>query len=47
MLPAQITDIVTSLVSEVACGYFFLRSLDSQLEISRRTLTTRQESLPH
>jgi multidrug efflux system outer membrane protein len=37
--------IVTSLVSEVASGYFFLRSLDSQLDISRRTLRSREESL--
>lgn len=37
--------IVTSLVGEVASGYFVLRSLDSQLEISRRTLTSREESL--
>jgi multidrug efflux system outer membrane protein len=37
--------IVTSLVSEVASGYFFLRSLDSQLDISRRTITSREESL--
>jgi multidrug efflux system outer membrane protein len=37
--------IVTSLVSEVASAYFVLRSLDSQLDISRRTLTSREESL--
>jgi outer membrane protein, multidrug efflux system len=37
--------IVTSLVSEVASDYFILRSLDSQLDISRRTLTSREESL--
>jgi multidrug efflux system outer membrane protein len=37
--------IITSLVSEVASGYFGLRSLDSELEISRRTLTSREESL--
>jgi multidrug efflux system outer membrane protein len=37
--------IVTSLVSEVASGYFVLRSLDSELDISRRTLTSREESL--
>ena len=35
---------VTSLVSEVASGYFFLRSLDSQLDISQRTSTSREES---
>jgi multidrug efflux system outer membrane protein len=37
--------IVTSLVSEVATDYFNLRSLDWQLDISRRTLTSREESL--
>jgi outer membrane protein, multidrug efflux system len=37
--------IVTSLVSEVASAYFVLRSLDSQLDISHRTLTSREESL--
>ena len=37
--------IVTSLVSQVASGYFVLRSLDSELDISRRTLATREESL--
>lgn len=37
--------IVTSLVSEVASNYFVLRSLDWQLDISRRTLTSREESL--
>ncbi len=35
----------TTLVSEVASAYFSLRELDYQLEISRRTLDTRQESL--
>jgi len=37
--------IVTSLVSRVASEYFVLRALDSELEISRRTLTSREESL--
>jgi outer membrane protein, multidrug efflux system len=37
--------VVTSLVSAVASGYFRLRALDRQLEISQRTLSTRQESL--
>ena len=37
--------IVTSLVSQVASEYFVLRSLDSELDISRRTLTSRDESL--
>jgi multidrug efflux system outer membrane protein len=32
-------------VSEVASNYFVLRSLDWQLDISRRTLTSREESL--
>jgi multidrug efflux system outer membrane protein len=37
--------VVTTLVSEVAGSYFSLRELDYQLEISRHTLATRQESL--
>jgi multidrug efflux system outer membrane protein len=37
--------IVTSLVGQVASDYFVLRSLDSELDISRRTLTSREESL--
>src|SRR5713101_2256110 len=37
--------VMTTLVSEVASAYFSLRELDYQLEISRRTLATRQESL--
>ncbi|HKO93790.1 MAG TPA: TolC family protein, partial [Polyangiaceae bacterium] len=37
--------VVTSLVSAVASGYFQLRALDRQLEISERTLASRQESL--
>jgi multidrug efflux system outer membrane protein len=34
-----------TLVSDVAGSYFALRELDLELEISRRTLSTRQESL--
>jgi multidrug efflux system outer membrane protein len=37
--------VVSTLVSDVATAYFQLRSLDLQLEISRRTLTSRQDSL--
>jgi outer membrane protein, multidrug efflux system len=37
--------VMTTLVSEVASNYFSLRELDYQLDISRRTLATRQESL--
>jgi multidrug efflux system outer membrane protein len=37
--------VMASLVSEVAAAYFSLRELDYQLEISQRTLATRQESL--
>jgi NodT family efflux transporter outer membrane factor (OMF) lipoprotein len=37
--------VVTTLVSDVASAYFNLRNLDYQLEISRRTLASRQESL--
>ena len=37
--------VTITLVSEVAGAYFSLRALDYQLEISRNTLTTRQESL--
>ena len=37
--------VVTTLVSDVATAYFNLRELDYELEISRRTLATRQESL--
>ncbi len=37
--------VMTTLVSEVAAAYFSLRELDYQLEISQRTLATRQESL--
>ena len=37
--------VVSTLVSDVAASYFELRALDLQLEISRRTLAARQESL--
>jgi len=37
--------VVNTLVSNVATSYFQLRALDLQLEIARRTLATRQESL--
>lgn len=37
--------VVTTLVSDVATAYFNLRELDAELEISRETLATRQESL--
>jgi len=37
--------VINSLVSDVAAAYFQLRALDLQLEISRRTLATREESL--
>ncbi len=37
--------VITTLVSDVATAYLTLRELDYELEISRRTLQTRQESL--
>jgi multidrug efflux system outer membrane protein len=37
--------VINTLVSNVAASYFQLRALDLQLEISRRTLASRQESL--
>ncbi len=37
--------VLNSLVSDVAASYFQLRAYDLQLEISRRTLASRQESL--
>lgn len=37
--------VLTTLVSDVATAYFSLRELDYELEISRETLGTRQESL--
>jgi multidrug efflux system outer membrane protein len=38
-------EIVSTLVANVAAAYFQLRALDLQLEISRRTFDSRQESL--
>jgi multidrug efflux system outer membrane protein len=38
-------EIVSTLVANVAASYFQLRALDLQLEISKRTLDSRQESL--
>ncbi len=38
-------DVLATVVSTVATAYFQLRELDLELEISRRTLATRQESL--
>ena len=37
--------VMNSLVSEVASAYFQLREMDLELEISRQTLTNRQDSL--
>jgi multidrug efflux system outer membrane protein len=37
--------VISTLVSNVAASYFELRALDLQLEISKRTLATRQQSL--
>jgi len=37
--------VVTTLVSDMATAYFNLRELDYELDISTRTLATRQESL--
>jgi multidrug efflux system outer membrane protein len=37
--------VISTLVSNVAASYFQLRALDLQLEISRRTLVARKESL--
>jgi outer membrane protein, multidrug efflux system len=37
--------VMTSLVSSVASAYYQLRELDLEMEISRQTLATRQESL--
>ena len=37
--------VTTTLVSDVATAYFSLREFDFELEISRRTLASRQESL--
>jgi multidrug efflux system outer membrane protein len=37
--------VISTLVSDVAAAYFQLRELDLQLEISRRTFSSRQDSL--
>ncbi len=37
--------VVTSLISQVSSGYFGLRALDLELDISKRTLQSRLESL--
>jgi len=37
--------IMTTVISDVATGYFSLLELDSELEIAKRTLATREESL--
>ena len=37
--------VITTLVSDVAAAYFQLRELDLELEISRRTLASRKDSL--
>ena len=37
--------VISSLVANVASGYFQLRELDLELEISKRTLSSRSESL--
>ena len=37
--------VITTLVSDVATAYFSLREFDFELEISRRTLASRRESL--
>ena len=38
-------EVIATLVANVASSYFQLRQLDLELEISRRTLSSRQESL--
>ncbi len=37
--------VLTTVVGDVAAGYFTLIALDNELEISKRTLATREESL--
>jgi multidrug efflux system outer membrane protein len=37
--------VITTVVSDVATGYFSLLELDSELDIARRTLATRENSL--
>ena len=38
-------EVISTLVSNVAASYFLLRQLDLELEISKRTLSSRQDSL--
>jgi len=38
-------EVITTLIADVAGAYFQLRELDLELEISKRTLASRQESL--
>jgi multidrug efflux system outer membrane protein len=38
-------EVITVLIANLASAYFQLRALDSQLEISQRTLSSRQDSL--
>jgi multidrug efflux system outer membrane protein len=38
-------DVLTTIVAQVALSYFSLRELDFELEIAKRTLASRQESL--
>ncbi len=38
-------EVITVLIANLASAYFQLRALDSQLEISQRTLASRQDSL--
>jgi outer membrane protein, multidrug efflux system len=38
-------EVIATLVANVASGYFQLRQLDLELEISKRTLSSRQDSL--
>jgi multidrug efflux system outer membrane protein len=38
-------EVMSTLVASVATDYFLLRQLDLQLEISKRTLSSRQDSL--
>jgi outer membrane protein, multidrug efflux system len=38
-------EVLSTLVADVAIDYFQLRALDSQLEVSKRTLSARRESL--
>src|SRR5947208_149495 len=38
-------EVITALIANLAAGYFQLRALDLQLEISQRTLASRRDSL--